>query len=72
MNEAVYFDIAAETRLRPTCLKCDTTVQVGIAYVRHGRSYGSLPTIEYYHEACAPAWMVEQAKKSTGKRKAGE
>ena len=71
MNEAVLFDMSNETRLRPNCIKCSRIVQAGVTYVRYDTP-SRAPTVEFFHEACAPLWMVEQAKQNEGKRRTGQ
>lgn len=72
MNQATFFDISQDTRLRPTCLKCDLSIEVGIAYVRYPRPDAKIPVIECYHNECAPERMLKLAQKNEGKRKAGQ
>jgi hypothetical protein len=72
MSMVVKFDLAGEVGLRPSCAKCRRTISNGIAHIREKQERLQMPSIDYYCESCAPLWMVEQAKRNEGTRKAGD
>lgn len=72
MSVAVKFDLSGTIMLRPNCVKCQHTIEDGIAYIRERQERVQMPSIDFYCESCAPLWMVEQARQNEGTRKAGE